>query len=70
MDINMHKAFNYRLYPTKSQRSMMNRTLGLCRWTYNQTLAYRKNAYERKADEYPSMQIIISSPPGKSISQN
>ena len=48
MDINMHKAFNYRHYPTKSQRSMMNRTLGLCRWTYNQTLAYRKNAYEKE----------------------
>jgi transposase len=24
----------------------MNQTLELCRWTYNETLAYRKNAYE------------------------
>jgi len=26
----------------------MERTLDLCRWTYNQTLAYRKNAWENE----------------------
>jgi putative transposase len=40
------KAFKYRIYPTKSQRTKMNQTLELCRWTYNETLAYRKKAYE------------------------
>ena len=44
----MLKAFKYRLYPTESQRSKMNRTLELCRWTYNQTLAYRKDAYGKE----------------------
>ncbi len=34
------KAYKFRLYPTKSQRTKMVRTLDLCRWTYNQTLAY------------------------------
>jgi putative transposase len=44
----MRKAYKFRLYPTKSQRTRMERTLDLCRWTYNQTLAYRKNAWEKE----------------------
>jgi putative transposase len=42
----MLKAYKFRIYPTKSQRTAMEKTLDLCRWTYNQTLAYRKNAWE------------------------
>jgi putative transposase len=42
------KAYKFRLYPTKSQRTKMERTLDLCRWTYNQTLAYRKKAWEEE----------------------
>ncbi len=44
----MLKAYKFRIYPTKSQRTRMERTLDLCRWTYNQTLAYRKNAWEKE----------------------
>ena len=44
----MRKSFKYRLYPTKSQRSRMERTLDLCRWVYNQTLAYRKDAWKKE----------------------
>ena len=44
----MIKAYKYRIYPTKSQRTKMERTLDLCRWTYNQTLAYQKNAWENE----------------------
>ncbi len=44
----MLKAYKFRIYPTKSQRTKMERTLDLCRWTYNQTLAYRKNAWENE----------------------
>lgn len=44
----MLKAYKFRLYPTKAQRTRMERTLDLCRWTYNQTLAYRKNAWEKE----------------------
>lgn len=44
----MLKAYKFRLYLTKSQRTRMERTLDLCRWTYNQTLAYRKNAWEKE----------------------
>jgi len=44
----MLKAFKYRIYPTKAQRSKMEETLELCRWTYNETLAYRKNSFEQE----------------------
>ncbi|MDD5258252.1 MAG: helix-turn-helix domain-containing protein, partial [Methanothrix soehngenii] len=44
----MLKAYKFRIYPTKSQMTKMEQTLDLCRWTYNQTLAYRKNAWEKE----------------------
>ena len=44
----MRKAYKFRIYPTKSQRTRMERTLDLCRWTYNKTLAYRKNSWEKE----------------------
>lgn len=40
----MLKAYKFRLYPTRSQITKMERS----RWTYNQTLAYRKNAWENE----------------------
>ncbi|MCX6679758.1 MAG: helix-turn-helix domain-containing protein [Methanothrix sp.] len=42
----MPKLFRYRLKPTKSQVAILNSQLDLCRWTYNETLALRKNAWE------------------------
>jgi len=44
----MHKVFKYRLYPTKAQEKTMERILELCRMTYNETLAYRKDVYEQE----------------------
>ncbi|NYT02935.1 MAG: helix-turn-helix domain-containing protein, partial [Methanosarcinales archaeon] len=44
----MLKSFKYRIYPTRSQRSRMVRTLDLCRWVYNQTIVYRKKAWEEE----------------------
>jgi putative transposase len=40
--------FRYRLYPTKQQQKILNATLEECRWLYNETLAYRKNAWEQE----------------------
>jgi putative transposase len=40
------KTFKFRLNPTRHQRSLLNNTLELCRWVYNETLATRKNAWE------------------------
>ena len=41
------KTFKYRLRPSKSQRTNLMRTLELCRWLYNETLAVRKKAWEQ-----------------------
>jgi len=43
----MLKAFRFRLYPTKAQKTMINETLELLRWVYNETLAVRKNSWEQ-----------------------
>ena len=43
----MLKSYRYRLYPTKSQRRTLERQLELCRHLYNDTLAYRKDAWEK-----------------------
>jgi putative transposase len=49
IEMYMLKAYKFRIYPTRSQRTKMERTLDLCRWTYNQTLAYRKSAWENES---------------------
>jgi putative transposase len=41
-----NKAIKYRIYPTKSQESLLNNTLEGCRLLYNQMLAQRKNGWE------------------------
>jgi putative transposase len=41
-------TFQYRLLPSKSQRTNLAQTLELCRWVYNETLATRKNAWEQE----------------------
>lgn len=42
----MLKAYKYRLYPDKDQKTLIAKTFGCCRFVYNQTLAYRKELYE------------------------
>lgn len=42
----MIKTYQYRLYPTKAQKHKLAQTLEECRWVYNQTLAFRKDAWE------------------------
>ncbi len=43
----MRMTYKYRLFPTSAQRTSLERTLDLCRWVYNDTLAIRKNTYEQ-----------------------
>jgi len=43
----MRKAYRYRLYPTKSQATLLEQTLEICRGVYNDTLALRKDAWEQ-----------------------
>ena len=44
----MLKAYKYRIYPDKTQRIQIAKTFGCCRFVYNRTLAYRKDAYEKE----------------------
>ena len=44
----MLKAYKYRIYPNSKQRIQIAKTFGCCRFVYNQTLAYRKDAYEKE----------------------
>jgi putative transposase len=43
--------FQYRLYPTKQQLKKLDATLEECRWLYNETLAYRKAAWEERQEQ-------------------
>ena len=44
----MLKAYRYRIYPNKEQEIQLAKTFGCCRFVCNQTLAYRKDAYEKE----------------------
>ncbi len=42
----IHKAFKFRIFPTKEQEVLIAKTLGCNRFVYNHFLAKRKEAYE------------------------
>lgn len=44
----MLRAYKYRIYPNKQQQVQIAKTFGCCRFVYNQTLAYRKERYEKE----------------------
>lgn len=44
----MLKAYKYRIYPNEEQKIQIAKTFGCCRFVYNQTLAYRKDTYEKE----------------------
>ena len=44
----MLKAYKYRIYTNSEQRIQIAKTFGCCRFVYNQTLAYRKEIYEKE----------------------
>ena len=46
----MRKTMKYRLFPTKHQQHLLDDTLDTCRQVYNQTLAHRKEAWEKRQD--------------------
>lgn len=43
----MRKTYRFRLYPTKAQGTILNQTLEHCRRVYNDTLALRKDSWEK-----------------------
>lgn len=46
----MHKAFKFRLLPTKEQETLIAKTLGCNRFVYNHFLAERQKVYEEKKE--------------------
>jgi putative transposase len=57
----MRKAFKYRIYLTNGQRRILEQQLEECCWAYNETLAYRKRAYEeeqRTANWYETKRLL------------
>lgn len=44
----MLKGYKYRIYPNKQQEEQIQKTFGCCRFVYNQTLANRKERYEKE----------------------
>ena len=43
----MRKAYKYRIYPNEAQKSQLSKIFGCCRFVYNNTLAYRKENFEK-----------------------
>ena len=44
----MLKAYKFRVNPNMEQKTQIAKTFGCCRFVYNQTLAYRKELYEKE----------------------
>lgn len=47
-----YKSYKYRIYPSKNQEQLIQRTFGCCRFVYNQILALQNSRY---ADSLPYM---------------
>jgi putative transposase len=57
----MHKAFSFRLYPTKEQAQKICRTIGCCRFVYNHFLSLRKSTFEadgKSLNKYACMRLL------------
>ena len=44
----MNKAYKYRIYPSETQKELLAKTFGCCRFVYNQTLALHEENYKNK----------------------
>ena len=44
----IHKAYKFRLYPNKEQDTLINKTIGCCRYVYNHFLSKRIKTYEEE----------------------
>ena len=57
----MRRTYKYRLFPTKKQTTILNKTLDECCWLYNHFLEEHKNSWEKekKSLNYYSQQNTI-----------
>ena len=44
----MRRGYKFKLEPTQEQAILINKTLGCCRWVYNNALERKQKAYERR----------------------
>ena len=56
----MQGAYKYRIYPNSEQRIQIAKTFGCCSLFYNQTLAYRKEIYEKEKSQLVKRIVIIT----------
>ena len=54
----MFKRYNFRLYPTKKQQELIQKTFGCVRFVYNQSLSYRKKEYVEKKKQLSRFDCI------------
>jgi putative transposase len=60
-------SYKFRLYPTSHQETLFKETLELCRWTFNETLATRKNAWETEQKSFSKYDTNKLLPPWKKV---
>ncbi|MEN6532618.1 MAG: transposase [Bryobacteraceae bacterium] len=46
----MRKTFKYRLFPTRAQRTALQKQLDCCRWAYNKGLETRRDAWQERQE--------------------
>lgn len=52
----MEKAYKFRIYPNKTQRELISKTFGCCRFVYNKYLAKRIELYEENKGAFSYVQ--------------
>lgn len=52
-----NKAYKIRIYPNRVQAEQINRTIGGCRFIFNQMLAERREVYEKLKDERELLKV-------------
>lgn len=52
------KALKYRIYPTKEQAELIDKTIGCCRFVYNNGLAYKIAAYKESGKTIKGYDLI------------
>lgn len=57
----MQLTYKYKLFPSKSQQTAMQKSLDACRWIYNKALEMRKEAWEKRKENishYDTIKMI------------
>ncbi|MEH7413026.1 RNA-guided endonuclease TnpB family protein [Priestia megaterium] len=60
-----HKAYKFRIYPTKEQKIVLHKTFGCVRFVYNKMLAERIDTFERLKDDKEKLKKIKHPTPAK-----